>query len=423
MSFRIRSNTNSTVNRLNILNNPVTSESFVVTVTRASQLTSNVLDSSKFYLIDGVIDIGSDSIVIPKEGCSIAGSALNVSQIRTSDSNATIFVSDTGGSGHVIIRQVSLSCTGLGSQVFNITSDIPTIHNLELIRVRFDDCMSLGTITDYGNGLEVETVRIGGSPQMTLAGTWNGYFINTSLIRALSSSFAGSIFSAGLAFTMSSRFRTNWNADLPALASLCDFSPSNFSNPSIFQVQDCLIAREGILNPSDTNYFPKTTAGDISNTWINNVGINNTRTGGTLKCTAEILTVISTVNTPVLLLGTFEASSLQHFDSPSNGQLRFIGVSPREYMVFTSLILEGGSNDTVTVRLMKFDFNTSTFGLADSQKRVINDLSGGRNTSNYIITSRIILNQNDYIFIEVENNTDVSNITSEIGGTINVVTI
>ena len=48
-----------------------------------------VIDSSKIYLLDGIIDMGSTSIEIPATGISISGLSFNVSKLVSNDDNYT----------------------------------------------------------------------------------------------------------------------------------------------------------------------------------------------------------------------------------------------------------------------------------------------------------------------------------------------
>jgi len=107
--------------------------------------------------------------------------------------------------------------------------------------------------------------------------------------------------------------------------------------------------------------------------------------------------------------------SNQHFDSPSNGQLRHLGDSPREYQIGGQLVIEGSANDVVAIKAVIFRFASTSFEDQKVQNRVINNLSGGgRNVGYYVYFDNITLNKNDYVFFQVANIGDTNNITLEL---------
>lgn len=373
------------------------------------------IDSTKVYLLDGVIDFTGTSlnIEIPANGINIIGSTFNVSGIKCTDAAYTLFTSAGGGSGDVLVERFHIEISGAGSQVYNIT-DSTGFHAIEADRVNYNDCSSLGTITGYRQGLETGTGRLGGAPELTLAGTWlGGFFIDTSIVRGLTNS-AFSLFKAGAGFTMASRFRSNQNIDLPALASFLDFAPANFTNPSTLQLEQCIVTRNGVSDASDSNLTPNIAASDLQSAWNGNNGLANTFTGGELTVTAEVLTTIAVAGTFVDLLGTYASNDLQHFDTPSNGQLRHLGSSPREFKIIGQFVIDGGANDVAALKIVIFRDATTSFEDAKTITRVINNLQGGRNVAYFSLDDNIILDANDYVKIQVANISDTTDVTAEL---------
>ena len=208
-----------------------------------------IIDSTKEYFLDGIIDFTGTglSIEVPSGGVYITGYNFDTSGIKCTDAAFTLFSSPIGGSGNILFKDFFIDIQGVGSQVYNLVGDTGT-EAIEIDRINFNNCTSVGTVSTYRQGLETGTGRFGGTPELTLAGTWTGgYFIDTSIIRGLSNS-AFSIFKAGAGFVMNSRFRSNMNLDLPALANLLDFAPANFTNPSTLQLEQCLITRNGVFD-------------------------------------------------------------------------------------------------------------------------------------------------------------------------------
>lgn len=403
-----------TNNVITILNtqDPATGLANRVVVTEAADLAGS-LDSTKEYFLDGIIDMGAQSIEVPVGGINITGYNFDLSKLTSSENSYTMFTSPVGGSGDMLSRDYAIEVTGTSSQVYNLT-DVDGTHAFEFARVNYSGCTSLGTISSYRQGLEVGTGRFGGKPQLTLAGTWSGgYFIDTSIVRSLDDG-AYSLFAAGAGFSMSSRFRTNQNVDLPASASFVDFAPSNFVNPSTLQLDGVIMTRDGVFDASDSNLTPNVSASDLVSEFMACTGVENTFVGGETRISVEVLTSIVSDGVYVDLAGTFSTSELVHFDSPSNGQLRHLGNSPREFQVAGGFVIDGTSNDVVALKAVIWRDATSSFEDGTVQNRVINSLQGIRNVAYYAYLDNIVLDKNDYVKFQVANIGSTDDVTAEI---------
>ena len=384
-----------------------------VLVQQASDL-SGTLDSTKEYFIDGIIDMGTQEVEVPQGGLSLSGYNFDLSKLISSANNYTMFTSPASGSGNLLGQDYSVEVTGTNSQVYNLVSDTGN-EAFEFSRINYNDCTSLGTIDNYRQGLEVGTGRFGGSPALILKGIWlGGYFIDTSIVRSLDVGMTGALFEAGAGFAMSSRFRSNQNIDLPASASFVDFAPSNFPNASTLQFDGVIITRDGVSDASDSNYTPNITAADLPSSWISNQGMNNTFVGGNLNVTVETATVIAGTSTFVDLAGTFTPSDLQHFSEPSNGQLMHNGDNPREFRLIGSFSIEGPANDDVALKVVKWDDSASSFIDVYTQTREINALVGATNLGFYDIATGVTLDKNDFVKMQIANNSTTGNLTAKI---------
>jgi hypothetical protein len=374
---------------------------------------SGVLDSAKEYFIDGHVDMGAQSIAIPAGGLSLTGYDFDTSKLISSEMNYTMFTSPIGGSGNLIGKDYAIEVTGSGSQVYDITSSTG-LDAFEFARINYNDCESLGTITNYRQGLESGTGRFGGKPELTLAGVWlGGYFIDTSIVRSLDDG-AYSLFKAGTGFVMNSRFRTNQNIDLPASASLLDFSAGNFVNPSTLQLDGCIVTRDGVFNALDSNITPNIDETAIVSSWTGNNGIPNTFEGGSIGVTTETTTTINTAGVFEDIEATLWTSQgLQHFDNPAEGQLRHIGNTPREFKIIADFLLDSSNGDDLTLRVTKWDDSASSFITILDQTREVNNFQGGRDVAFFTININTSLDQNDYIKLQVANVTATNNVTAE----------
>lgn len=386
-----------------------------VNVTQASDL-SGTLDSTKEYFLDGIIDFTGTglSIEVPQGGLNLRGYNFDLSGLKCDDAGYTLFTSPAGGSGNVLGADYLIDVNGAGSQVYNLTSDTG-FEAFEFSRINYNNCSSLGTITNYRQGLEDGTGRFGGSPSLTLAGVWSGgYRITTSIVRQLDAGMTEPLFKAGAGFTMASRFLSDINVDLPASAALFDFAPVNFTNPSTVQMIGSIVTRNGAFDATDPNITPNMLPGDLSSSWKDNNGMPNTFEGGSIGVTTDAATVIGSTGVFVdLNAALWTTSDLQHFDNPTGGQLRHLGNAPREYKVVSSLTLESNANNELTVRVLKWDDSASSFITVLDQTRQVNALVGGRDVAFFNIDINTTLDQNDYIKLQVTNNSATNDVTAE----------
>lgn len=382
-------------------------------IVRTAADLAGTLDSTKEYFLDGSIDMGSQNIEVPPGGISISGYNFNTSKLTSTASAFTLFTSPVGGSGDLVFKDFAIEVTGSGSKVYDI-ADATGFCAIEINRLNYNNCSSLGTIDSYRQGFELATGRFGGSPQLELAGNWvGGYFINSSIVRGVDNG-SYSLFKAGVGLVLNSRFASDFNVDLSAGISLLDFAPSNFANPSTLQLEGCIITRGGVLNADDANITPNISAASLISSWSSNNGLPNTFEGGELDITTEAATVITTAGVFVDLNGTFTSTDLQHFDVPASGQLRHLGSSPREFHISGNLVIDGVANDEIDLKIVIFDSSTSTFIDSKVQRRVINNLVGGRDVAYFSLADNIVLNQNDYVKLQVANVLATGNVTAEI---------
>jgi hypothetical protein len=391
----------------------------IVTQDNVATTLGGVIDSTKEYLIDGIINMGSIQITVPTTGITLKGFSFNISGLTSSEDNYTMFVSESPviGSGDVLGADYYITVSGTNSKVYELY-DATGFNAFEFQRVNYNNCTSLGDLYDYRQGLELGTGRFYGSPSLTLHGTWlGGYRITTSIVRLMSDTTAEPLFKAGTAFVMNSRFLTDINVDLGTLQPFCDFAPSNLPNSSTLQVHGAIFTRDGLSTSSDTNVFSNILSSDLSSDFIGNNGITNTYVGGNASVITEVETTINTQGVYETLGGVWLPLDLQHFDSPSNGQLRHIGKDPREYEISANIVLEGTQSDSVTIKFRKWDDSTSSFSELDytAQTRVVNNLQGGRDVAYFSMLIGTTLDQNDYIYLQVKNNDGTGNVTAELG--------
>ncbi|QDP52066.1 MAG: hypothetical protein Unbinned706contig1000_10 [Prokaryotic dsDNA virus sp.] len=389
-----------------------------VVVNSAADL-SGVLDPTKEYFINGVIDMGSTQITVPVEGLSLTGYNLEISGLTSSEPNYTMFISESAviGSGNLLGKDYFISVTGAGSKAYELY-DATGNNAFEFVRINYINCTSLGDIYDYRQGLEAGSGRFGGAPTLTLHGLWaGGYRITTSIVRNLSGTMTEPLFKAGNLFQMNSRFLSDINCDLPSLAPLHDFSNAEFPNPGTFQLKGCEITRDGAYNADDSNLTPNMSSSDLSAYWKGNNGIGNTFVGGTTLVTSEELTVIGAGSTWYVIEGIFTGTGLQHFSASADGKLTHNGNSPREFEITSNLTIESTPNNELEVRFRKWDDSAGSFINLDytAQARQVNSFVGGRDVAFFNINTGVTLDQDDYLEMQVRNNSGNNNATLESG--------
>lgn len=386
----------------------------IVNQTNVGATLGGTIDPLKEYFIDGIIDMGTTQIEVPSGGINLKGYDFDISKLTSSEASYTMFTSPIGGSGNVLGIDYSIEVTGVGSKVYALKSATGN-EAFEFQRINYNGCTSLGSIDNYRQGLETGTGRFGGSPSLELIGIWSGgYRITTSIVRSMSDTTTEPLFKAGTLFSMNSRFLTDINVDLGTLQPFCDFAAGNFPNPSTLQVKGAIISRDSVFNSSDSNIFPNIDNSDLASDFDGNIGIDNTFIGGRAFVSSESLTNIVSGSTYYTLNGVWGANNLQHFDSPSGGQLRHLGNNPREFKVTVNFIIESTPSNDIGIRLRKWDNSLGSFIEFNERSRQVNNFVGGRDVAFFNFSFNVTLDQNDYIYFQVRNNSGNNNLTLEL---------
>lgn len=383
----------------------------IVVVKSAADL-SGTLSSNVIYFLDGVIDMGSQTIEVPAGGLSIKGHTFDVSKLVSSQDAYTLFTSPVGGSGNLVARDVAFEISGVGSKVYDLT-DATGFSALEILRVNYNNCSSLGTLTNYRQGLESGTGRFGGTPELTLAGTWIGGFrIATSIARGMNN--FTSLFKAGAGFNYNGRFITDINCDLPATGALLDFAEANINNKESLILSGAYITRSGVLDSSDPTITPNIDETSIYSSWSDNTGVPDTHKFIESVCTLEVETPIAAIDTYYPLLGTFNVTASSQFDMPANGEFRLL-TGNGTYIIQGDLAIDGNPNDVIDVRVTKSTDDGATWPTElNHTRRVVNNLVGNRDVAFFTLSFLSDLKEGDRVRVEVENKTGTSNVTMEL---------
>lgn len=382
----------------------------IIVVKEAADL-AGTLSSTVIYFIDGIIDMGSQSIEVPAGGLSLAGHNFDVSQLISSQAAYTMFTSPVGGSGNFVCKDLGITTSGAGAQVFDL-KDATGFNAIEMARINFNNCSSLGVIDDYRQGLEDGTGRFGGTPELTLAGSWSGWRASTSIVRGINNITA--LFKTGLGLSFSGRFITDMNCDLPAVGAFIDFADTAFVNDESLILSRTYITRQGVIDASDATIHPNIDHKSVKSKWSDNTGIPNTTKHLEALCTTEVTTTISAIDTYYPLLGTFTLNAATQFDMPANGEFRLL-TGNGSYNITGDFSIDGSPNDVIDLRVTKSTDNGATWPTEINHiRRVVNNLAGGRDVAFFSLSFVADLTKNDRIRLEVENKTSTTNVLMEL---------
>ena len=383
-----------------------------IIVKSITQLTEAPIDSSKVYYIDGNFTFNT-TITVPVGGLVLQGlDALKSSLIYTG--SGTAFQSAEGGCGSVVFEKVTLGNPVPGSKLVDLTGATGAEFFTTRTVLIFNS-QDYGEITDFSGLLSINCARIAGKPSLTLSGTWNTLNIDSLFANSLDGDFAGALLQQGTNLSFSSRAIIVPSCDLPANAALCDFSGSVFTEEASFLIRNGRVTRNGAIAENGA-VIPNTSESSLTSLWRNNVGVASTYPGGQLEITTAATTVISTASTKFDLAGTWTASELQHFSQSANNRLEHDGEAIRNFTLNFNATVSGSSGDSITIHFEKWDDSGSTFVTIGSQTREILNLQGSNDLAFFSKSVFVDLTINDYIKIQVSNNSGARNVTAQVGG-------
>lgn len=374
------------------------------------------ISGTKEYFIDGIIDMTGVSLEIPAGGILITGYDLTRSRLVNAEDNYTMFTSPLGGSGFVIINKIDIEVSGAtNSKVFALESIASPINTIVMNTCRFFNCTDLGYLDGFAVGLETTVPRVGGTPSLELRGTWAQYQTASAGLFGVNPAMTEPLFKAGAGFLIADRFLIdNMTVDLTAAMSFIDFAPANFLNPSSLIIRDLILTRATVLDAEDANLTPNIEAIDLQSDWKDNKGLKNTFVGASMRVTVEIDTTNPGVGVFADLDGTWTPADLQHFSNPTNGHLHHLGINPREFSINAAITIDGPSGDLATVKIVKFDFSTSSFIDVAAQTKEIQSLPGPDDNVLFVVFVNVTLDQNDYIKVQVANLSTIADLRAHI---------
>jgi len=375
------------------------------------------IDSTKLYVIDGVIDMGTQSIEIPSGGFFCTGFGYFVSKIYSSENNYTMFVNKTGEhSGDSIMGGVTLLTSGTNSQIFNLDNQ-GNFGAIEFNTVNFGDftapTTSVGTIANYRQFRTRDFALINVNDGLTFEGTWSGGMrIFESILLFLN---AGCVaFKKGLNLSILGSFVSDINA-LSSIGNnnnvVFDFDESNFAMDWGFNLNGARFkgsfAIPNIAPTSTRRYFSDCT------------GVKNTLVGAGWSLSTQVETTL-TQNTPTKLLGTTTYNSVIHFTTLNNNEFVYASSVDQDFFVSGYITIEGSPDREIRIIVRKWNDQLTSYEDVESYTRMITNVVGNVDVVAYGIGTPVSLSQNDRIELWVENLTDNTSVFLQEGSYLRV---
>lgn len=377
----------------------------ILYVTEASQL-SGTLDSTILYFLDGEIDMGTTSIVVPSTGLNLTGHGFGISGLVSSEANHTMFVTDgVTYSGDLFLTSLDIECTGVGSKVFDL-DNLENFNACEWNTVNFLNCTSLGEIKDYRQGLGRNVAWISCKDGITMTGAWSGGFAIVDSI-VVGAPLTGVLFRAGTALVIGGSFRSNINILGLGTAGgyFCDFAPANITLDGGFFL-------DGVRANGAVNNLPNFPATSTKANIKNCSGIGNTYPGGAFRSTNQATITISTVDTLYQIGNVGDFSEGYWFSKANANGLQLDSTQDIQVDVGGSMSFAGSTNREIEVQLRKYiSATTSYVDIGPVYLATLNGGSTGTRAENVTFAATTGMSQNDRVEVWVKNVTDATDIT------------
>lgn len=144
---------------------------------------------------------------------------------------------------------------------------------------------------------------------------------------------------------------------------------------------------------------------DNKTRFVNSKGIENTAEIGNYYMTNNTtVTTISTINTPVKVLGTTTANAINQKFSHADNRLTYTGGLTRDFQVSCTASLSSGNNNVI-------GFYVAKNGVVISSSEMYVTTSSGGRFDGVSVQTILSLVETDYIEVFVENSTGTSNVT------------
>lgn len=383
-----------------------------IIVKSASQLTGT-LDSTKAYIIDGVVDMGASSITVPPGGLTLIGMDFRISGLTSSEDNFTLFVTGGGSySGDLICQKLYVQVGGTNSKVFDLDNQ-GNNNAVELVDFNFFFCTSCGHLTSYRQLLTNNLAWLGCNDGLTCAGTWaGGMALLTSIVIAAGQTFSGTVLKAGTALNVLGSVRSDINAlQLSSVGTLCDFAPSHIAVDGQFLMQGVRV------NPA-SNAFPNMPASDVKANFKDCTGTENTYVGASTTVTTETATTFAGSGVYTPMLGTMTMSDAAWFSLVNGSEEQYDSDVLSSLVVEGALSFSGTNNHELSLKVYKYTAATTSWAAISPAFNVTLNAQG--RAENVSFGAYLDMVDGDRIGIYIANMTATADITALLGGQIRI---
>lgn len=370
------------------------------------------LDSNVVYHIHGEIDLEANSLVVPTTGASVStiNGARDVSRLTSSENSYTMFESPFGSySGNLLLSDITITVGGVGSQVFNLDND-ENSGALDIMGINLTSCTSLGELSNYRQLFIDNSGIISISDGLTLSGTWSGGITVVSSV-TISLPASVTLFKEGSSLTFAGSIRSDMNfLNVDATSEFMDFQESN------------ILSDEGVIisgfRTVANDAMPNLPSSSVKVKYTNCVGLKNTYIGGEYTITSSSTTTISSSSTLVKMAGTTTYNDMQWFSNTADNAFVYDSDQTVEIEVKGALAFSNSNNKVMGLQVRQWDDSASAY--VNIGSRYTQTFNGTGAIEAITFFARATIDQNDRIEVWIENQTDTSNITAELGGFVGV---
>ena len=362
-------------------------------------------------------DLGDEDFIIKGEG-------LGASWLGTTSDNTPLFANKDGSTaGTLYIEDINLYSSGAGGSIFALDK-VSGTGAIQIVNVNFLNSDSLGYLANYRQSFISRFALIGVKDGLEHIGSWGGMVYTDGIVVPFGARFPGdsgggfipfdgTLFKAGTGLTYTGSFRTNVNAlSISDAGSVCDFAPANVVNDAEFI---CDTVR---VNAA-ANAFPNMPASSVKALFRDCVGCENTYVGGIMNIDTEVTTTFTATNTPEEMEGVGVYDQMTWFQPSGDNGFQYISAQPTSVQVSGPLAFSGSNNNQVGLIIRHYDDSEAQWkDVGPVFASTMNGGATGTRAENMSFSVFIDLEQNDLIQAYIQNGTNASSITANIGAQI-----
>lgn len=375
---------------------------------------------SKVYVPVGMIDAGTLSLEVTSENLLLAGDNYFNSGFYSTADNHTIFKNAIGEfASNLDINNCSFYASGTNSKIF----DLDGTGNSGAIE--FDSCnlgdfagstTEIGTLTGFRQFKTQNCGFFRVQDGLTFAGTWAGGFRITETI-VLAQAANSTLFKVAPGLTFAGRCISDINAaSVDPTTITFDFVEDNFLLDGGFQLTGASFAPNSSISVTMDETSIKAYFRDC-------IEIKNTRVRCLITSDTAVLNTL-TANVEEKVEGTTTETYGTWLSQSDNNEIRVDTSNVIDVEVSYKCRIDGGPNDELAVSIYHYDASEDTFNLIVREVRTVSNVLGALDIVDFDIDGVVdSVTIGDYFEPRIENTSDGTDATVQIGGKLKVVRI